>query len=178
MDETKKEVETKTETASAQQPEVTPQDNSISIDPTVDYQTLLEQKNAEIASLTRDRDNYKKGLLKSKGKITEEEPSSDVYEQPQIEEIVAKQVQEALHAAKLNQIEAEKNALIEKALRENKELKIALANKQGISTAPSGTSSDTSTSSTSYWSPDQIKELKDKGFTDEMIRQAAQNAKR
>jgi hypothetical protein len=167
-------VETPVQPAAPVQPavETTPQP-AAPVDMSVDYVKMLADKDAELASLAKDRDNYKKGLLIAKGKLPAEDPV--IPEQPDVATLVQEEVQKALFSTREAQLRAEKDALLQKALNENKELKTALANKTGISTTPSGTSSDSAVTTTQYFSNEQIAELKARGLTDEMIKKAAVN---
>ena len=152
--------------------ETTPQP-AAPVDMTVDYAKIIADKDAELANLAKDRDNYKKGLLIAKGKLPAEDPL--ITEQPDVATLVQEEVQKALFSTREAQLRAEKEAILQKALLENKELKTALANKTGISTTPSGTSSDSQVTTTQYFSNEQIAELKARGLTDEMIKKAAIN---
>ena len=182
MDTQTKEVETKVETASTQQQEVETKDSGASaeqkteINLQTDLEKALAEKDAELAKIAQERDNYKLGLLKAKGKILEEEPLEK--SELTVAELVAQEVKNQLFSTKENQLQAEKDSILQQALKENKELKVALQNKQGISTAPSGSSSDNSTASSNYFSSEQITELKARGFDDKKIQRLQENMKK
>ena len=173
MDEVKPAVETPVQPAAPVQPAVeTTPPPAAPVDTSVDYVKMLADKDAELARLATERDNYQKGMLIAKGKLPPEDPPA---EQLDVAALVQEEVQKALFSTREAQLKAEKDALLQKALNENKELKTALANKTGISTTPSGTSSDSQVTTTQYFSNEQIAELKARGLTDEMIKKAAQN---
>lgn len=174
MDEVKKEVETKTEVASTQQQEVKKEETGASA-VQIDYAAELAKKDAELAKLAIERDNYKNGLLAAKGKLPEQQV---VENQPDIEALIDQKVSEKLYSEKEKQIQAEKNALLEDALKKVSELSTALANKQGITTSAGGTSSDNSQPQNQFFSPDQIRDLKARGWDDAKIAKAAEKMKR
>jgi hypothetical protein len=96
--------------------------------PEIDYQKEFENSMAAITKLTEDNENYKIGILKAKGKLPEEEVPENPESVKIAEAAVAKN--------------AEALAIATKLANENKELKIALANKAQIPNTPPGTGSD------------------------------------
>ena len=112
-----KAVETKVETA-ATQPEtvVTPTTTE------VDYEVELQKKDAEIAKIKEDKENYRKGMLKAKGKLPEE----DNLEDESLDDKVSRLVKEQILNTKEAQVQAEKDALVTTLAKKNKELTLAL----------------------------------------------------
>lgn len=113
-----------------------------------------------------DRDNYKKGLLKAKGKLPEEEEES-------VSEIVAREVAKALASSKEVQIRTQQDALIQKVLKENKELRTTVGNKAGMSSAgigSGGTGGNADTVSKDYWTPEQVAYFKKRGIDPEKVK--------
>jgi hypothetical protein len=106
--------------------------------PEIDYQKEFENSMATITKLSEDNENYKKGILKAKGKLPEEEVPENPESVRIAEELAAKN--------------AESIALATKLANENKELKIALANKAQVPNNPPGTGSD----SAPYKAPDGL----------------------
>jgi chromosome segregation ATPase len=174
MDEVKTEVEKKAEDASTQKDEVK-KEETVASPAQDDLAAKLAEKDAEIARLAADRDNYKKGLLVAKGKLPAEEQQED---QTDIDSKIQTAVHDALFSEKEKKLQAEKDALFQQALRENAELKVTLKNKQGMSDAPSGTSSDSQITTTQYFNNDQIRDLKARGWDDAKIKKAAENMRK
>ncbi len=98
-----------------------------------DLSVKFEALEAENKRLTGERDNYKRGLLKAKGKIVEDIVDEDPDEKMQ-------RIAEATVAnSRLAEIAREQDDIIRKALKENNELKLALKNKSGTPPASIGT---------------------------------------
>ncbi len=127
-----------------------------------DYVAELARKDAEILKTRVERDNYKQGLLKAKGKIAggEEVDNIDLMRQ------IAKE--EALSAME-ERLVADKDAIITKALKENSELKLALKNKGGTPPASIGTHSEGIPVQDGQVTSEQIAALKAKGWDDKKI---------
>ncbi len=110
----------------------------------------LEAENAQLAT---ERDNYKIGMLKAKGKAPTEtlapEDETDEERQRRItrEEIANSQI------ARNN---AEREELLKKVLKENKELKLAQANKTPVASA-TGSHSESAGVSDTLLTPEQEK---------------------
>jgi len=163
-------VEKKVETA-ATQPEVV-------VTPTateVDYEALLATKDAEIAKVREEKDNYRRGMLKAKGKLPEEDDSSSNDED--IDAKIDRKVQERLLATKEAQFSAEKDALIMAMAKKTKELTLALKNR-GQVTSPSGAGSNQEQpegKKDNVLSNEQILALKARGFDDKKIEEFKKN---
>lgn len=89
----------------------------------IDYEALLAEKDAELAKVKEEKENYKKGLLKAKGKLPEEELEEDLSADDKMRQIA----QEVVLSTKESQLNQEKDELYKKALKENKEMKLAMA---------------------------------------------------
>lgn len=167
MSEETKVVETKTETATVQQEATV---NAAE----VDYEAVLAQKDAELAQVRTERENYRKGMLKAKGKPVES--SGDEEDETQ-EDMVRRVTREELSRTKEAQLQSEKDALIAKTLKRNKELEVALKNRgQILSTSAQGSNKEKPEGKAdSYFSNDQIQALKAKGWSDKKIEAAKQN---
>lgn len=93
------------------------------IEPTVEVD-LVAEKDAEIAKLTEDRDNYKAVALKRLGKLP-----GDADFMGDGELSVAEQIKLALLDKEIEAANRVKEELYKKTLRENSELKLALKNR-------------------------------------------------
>lgn len=130
---------------------------------------LEEQK----ARLIEESANYKVAYLKEKSK---RQDSSDTDEED-IDEKVRRITAETLANSRLAEIAQEQDALIKKALKENKELKLAQLNKQDI---PASTTVSTETQSVqdTMVTPDQMKAFKSRGWSDKDIERYKRNLNR
>lgn len=134
------------------------QNASSEIDYATEYEKLL-QENVKIAS---DRDNYKTGLLKAKGKIPSDEEENDM------EARITARVKSELLSAKEADIQARKDELVKQSFAKVKELSLALKNPKGSPGQTSSTEGMTSRTDNTL-SPDQIATLKAKGWDDKKI---------
>ena len=154
-----KEVETKEQVASPAQTELEAQ---------------LAEKDARIAKLTSEKENYKKGMLKAKGKVKDEDYSEPVDED--LDAKIARKVQETLLDTQLQNALKEKDDLIKKALERNKELETTIANRSQISGAPVGAGSEQKlTPKDAVLSEEKIKYFKSQGKSDAWIERFKQN---
>jgi hypothetical protein len=103
---------------------------------TPDYEAILKDKDSKISRIIADRDNYRTGMLKYK-KLAEDNPGDTSLTQ----ESVKQMIKEEMANSELFKEQAEKEAILRTVITENKELKIAAANKSQISNLPGGASS-------------------------------------
>jgi hypothetical protein len=160
MENEKTPVETKVENAGTQQDNAQP----IKVDE-VDYEAVLKSKDEEIAKISAERENYKKGLLKAKGKIADDDGDG----QPDLEELVDRKVTERLLDTQLAKAQQEKDALITKLLKENKEAKVALQNKSQISNSAVGGSDQTVDVKVEQWTAEQLNYFKQNGLDPDKV---------
>ncbi len=156
-DEEKKAVETaEAEAAAAEAKEPT------------ELEKALAEKDAQLVKLAAERDNYKKGMLKAKGKVPKDD--EDDSDEEEIEEKVTRLVKEQLLETQFNLAQKEKDDLILKTLARNKELETALKNRSQISTAGAGSSSETKLSPKDpVLSAEKLASLKALGWDDKKI---------
>jgi hypothetical protein len=102
---------------------------------TPDYEVMLKDKDSKISRLSVDRDNYRAGMLKYK-KLAEDNPDDKSLD----EERVKQMIKEEMVTSELFKEQTEKEALVMTLAKENKELKVAMANKSQISNIPGGSS--------------------------------------
>lgn len=123
---------------------------------------------AELEAVRTERDNYKKGMLKSKGKLPEDEEN-----QENLDEVIARKVQEALNSTRDADLEAREKAAIEKILKENRELKLATQNRSQIGAgAGQGASIESQPSTTdTFFSAEQLAEFKKRKLDPEKVKQ-------
>lgn len=164
-------VEAKVEAAAPQQENV---ESPVSTE--VDYEAILAQKDAELQKVRDEKENYRKGMLKAKGKIPEES-QSDTDEPEDLETIIDRKVQEKFLSTKEAQIQAEKDMALKAVLRQNRELQVALKNRGQItSTAGAGSNQEKPEGKIdNTLSNDQIATLKAKGWDDKKIEEFKKN---
>lgn len=118
---------------------------------------------AEKAAILEREANYKLAYLKEKKK---NEGAGDPEETD--EERVRRIVREEQSRERLTQIDSEKEALFQKTLKENRELRLANQNKPGGSTA-AGASTEQPVVASTLVTPEQITAFKARGWTDKDI---------
>lgn len=111
-----------------------------------------------------ERDNYRKGMLKAKGKISEPEDVEN-----DLETVVRRVVQENLLSSKEAQIKNELEETLRKTARENRELKLALANRSQLKSLVSISGDATVDVPDNILSPAQLDELKAAKWSDSKI---------
>lgn len=124
----------------------------------------IAERDAEIAKLTEERDNYRNVALKRLGKLPDD--SAFLGEDgKEINLLIEEKVKAALLDKEIASVQAEKEAKIKQLARENAELKLALKNRpsQGIGSGDGGNSAV---------------EVKDNIFTPEQIEVLKQKAER
>jgi hypothetical protein len=138
----------------------------------------LEQTRQERDKDRRDKENYRNGFLALKGKREMED--LDLTDPVQLEAYITKTVQDRLLSSKETQLETDYRRQAEENAKKVKELTYALNNRPTI---PTGAGSGSSTEETKspaksdYWSEAQVADLKKRGWTDDVIKRAADHAR-
>ena len=142
----------------------------------VDYEAVLAQKDAELAKVNQEKENYRKGLLKAKGKLPEDN-QSDADEPEEQETVMRRIVREEMLSTKEAQLQAEKDQALKAVLKRNKELETALKNRTDI-TSVSGQGSNQEKpegKKDNFFSNEQLANLKAKGYSDAKIESLKKN---
>ncbi len=134
-----------------------------------DAESRLAELEAQKQKAVEEAANYKLAYLKEKSK--KQETFEDETEDERIERIVNQKIADT----KIAQIDAEKEALLRKALKENKELKLAQMNRTTTPPAGMGTHSEGPTVQSTLVTPDQMSAFKAKGWTDKDIERYKKN---
>lgn len=172
MSETKPAVETKVEVAAT--PQETKVETPSQTQPEVDYEALLAEKDKELSQVRTEKDNYRKGMLKAKGKLPEEDDNSS---EEDLDAKIDRKVQERLLQTREAQVQSEKDALVLSLAKKNKELTLALKNRGQINTS-SGQGSNQERPEgkvDNVLSNDQLASLKAKGWDDKKIEELKKN---
>jgi len=142
----------------------------------VDYEAVLARKDAELAEVRTERENYRKGMLKAKGKLPEEN-DLDNNSSEDMESIIDRKVTEKLLSTKEAQLQAEKDQALKAVLKRNKELETALKNRSQISsTSAQGSNEDKPEGKMdNYFSNEQLNALRAKGYDDKKIETLKKN---
>lgn len=138
-----------------------------------DIEAKIAALEAAKAKALEEAANYKIAYLKEKTKAKDFD-SDDETEDERIERIV----QEKITATKVAQIDLEKEALLAKALKENKELKLAQLNKTTTPPAAVGTHSEGTPVTSTLITPEQMAAFKARGWTDKDIERYKKNLQR
>ena len=163
-------VEAKVETAVTQ-----PEKDTLTQTTEVDYEAELQKKDAELAKVRGEKENYRKGMLKAKGKL----PEDDNLEDESLDDKVSRLVKEQILNTKEAQVQAEKDALVTTLAKKNKELTLALKNRKQITDVSAlGSNGDKNEVKTdNFFSEAQIAELKKRGYSDKKIESLKGNLK-
>lgn len=130
-------------------------------------QTKFDDLAAEKERIEAEKENYRKGMLKAKGKIEDNpEPLEDEDER------VRRIIREEQSRSDLARINAEQKKLIDDLTRKAKELSISVANR-GTMPPAGGTSAaeNVVTPKDDFWSPEQIAALKAKGLDPQKVKE-------
>jgi len=100
------------------------------------------------------------------------------FEDETEEERTRRIIKEELAQSKIQQIDTEKEMLLKKLARENKELKLANLNKTGTPVATVGTHSEGTPVTDTSVTPEQLAAFKAKGWTDKDIERYKGNLRR
>lgn len=160
MSEENKGVETPVEVAPAQQE--------------VDYEAKIASLDAELAKERTEKENYRRGMLKAKGKLPEEDTNNLPEDWREEARRIALEVNSSSRETRL---QAERDDLMKAALKRNKELELALKNRGQITSvsAPGSNQERPEVKTDSYFSPEQVQSLKAKGWDDKKIEAAKKN---
>lgn len=136
-----------------------------------DKEARIATLETEKAKLIEERENYKVGMLKAKAQAKEEgiEPDED--------ERMERVARKALAESRLAEIAREQDTIITKALKENKELKLAQLNKKEPGAAV-GTHSEGIPVRDTLVTPDQMAAFKSRGWDDKKIERYKKNLQR
>jgi len=158
MDETKTATETNAQTIVPEEVVTTP--TTIDDDVEAKLATLEDAKNKALEEAA----NYKVAYLKEKSKKAEN-LDLDETEDERIERIL----NEKLAKTKLAQIDLEKETLLKKLAKENKELKLAQMNKTTTPPAGFGTHTEAPAVVSTSITPEQLVAFKARGWSDKDI---------
>ena len=141
---------------------------------TEDAEARIAALEAEKARLIEESANYKLGMLKAKGKVKEEN-----FEDEDMDDKMRRIASETLANSRLVDIAREQDDIIKRALKENKELKLAQLNKAaGTPAAALGTHSESVAVTDTLVTSDQMSAFKARGWTDKDIERYKNNLRK
>lgn len=138
-----------------------------------DSEARIAALEAEKAKLMEESANYKVGMMKAKAKLKGEE-NFDEEDDDRMKRIARETVAES----RLLEIAREQDAIIQKALKENKELKLAQSNKTSTPPASIGTHSESQSVRDTTITPEQMAAFKARGWTEKDIERYKKNLNR
>ena len=136
----------------------------------IDVETRIADLEKEKARLIEEGLNWKTAALKYK---QERKNPEDIEETE--EEKIQRLVREEIARTRISQIDSEKDNLLAKALKENKELKLASLNKTSATPTSVGTHTEGPVVTSTLITEDQIKALKTRGLNDKDIERYKKN---
>lgn len=136
-----------------------------------DDEARIAQLEKEKADLIVEASNYKVAFLKEKSK---KEVDLDETEEERIRRITLETISEN----KIAQIDTEKEALLKKLARENKELKLAQLNNTKLPPQATGSDEPIATVKDTVITPEQLAAFKAKGWSDKDIERYKANLKK
>ncbi len=131
-----------------------------------DLGAKVQALEAEKAKLIEESANYKLGMLKAKAQIRDEDEDDD--------DRLRRIAREEVANSRLSQIAAEQDLIIQKALKENKELKLAQLNKTGPA-ASTGAHSESEPVKDTLVTQEQMAAFKKMGWSDKDIERYKKN---
>lgn len=136
----------------------------------VDYEALLREKDKELEKLARERENYKQGMLRAKGKASEEELFADEVSQ---EDRIRSMIREEMLSTESAKLAQEREEILARALRENKELRLSNKTKSQKGSAPvaSSTNQERPKSDVPFWTEAQLAVMKSRNIDPEKAKE-------
>lgn len=131
--------------------------------------SVVDDAEARFAQLEAEKENYRKAYLKEADR-NKNRNDSDSDEDSKMEEVARR----VLADSRLAEIAREQDAIIQKTLKENKELKLARLNKTEPPAAV-GTHSESIPVRDTMVTPEQMAALKAKGWNDKDIERYKKN---
>lgn len=148
---------------------VTPEEVRVLPPTEEDLEAKVLALEAEKALHIEEAANYKMAYLKEKSKKTE------FFEDESEEDRLRRITREEIANSRLSQIDRDKDEIYKKALRENKELKLAQLNRTGTPPASLGTHTEGYQVKDTLVTPEQLTAFKARGWSDKDIEKYKRN---
>lgn len=128
----------------------------------VDYKAILEETQAQLIKIDAEKENYRKGMLKAKGKPADDYGEEDSED---IDEKFRRIAREELLKTQESQLIAKRDDTLKNVLKQNEELRLALKNRASVGTATaSGSNQEKNEVKDTFFTDAQLAELKRKGL--------------
>lgn len=147
--------------------------NAATIAPQEKVVDTQEDAEARFTQLEAEKENYRKAYLKEATKNKSKEENLDEDDEDKMRRIAA----ETLANSRIAEIAREQDDIIKRALKENKELKLASLNKTTVVAAQGAHSESTAVQDTSI-TPEQMTQFKKMGWGDKEIERYKQNMRK
>lgn len=147
-------------------PAIAPKEE-VKLAPEDDIEIQLKSKDVEIARLNEEKANYQAAYLKEKSKRGNSVDDED--------ERLRQIARDVMVDSRIGQVNQEKEVLLQKTLRENKELKLAQLNKSNTPPASIGSHTEAQSVRDNTISPDDLAKFKAMGKTDKWIENFKKN---
>lgn len=135
-------------------------------------ETAPEDVESQLAKLEAEKENYRKAYLKEAEK---NKPGESLgTDEEKMRSIAA----EMLANSRIAEIAREQDAIIQKALKENKELKLALSNKPTTTPTSVGAHAEGQTVTDTSVTPEQLTYFKSKNWSEKDIERYKQNLRK
>ncbi len=168
-------MEDKDKTATEANAETIAPQEKVEITPVAeDLEAKLKASEEEKLRILEEATNYKAAYLKEQKK---NRSSVDDDEDESIDEKTRRIAHEVMAESRLAEIASEQDSIIKKALKENKELKLALNNKTNVAPTGMGTHSESQTVQDTLVTPEQLAYFKKQGWSDKDIERYKKNLK-
>lgn len=142
--------------------------NTVTIPVQEDLEAKVSALEVEKAKLLEESTNYRAAYLKTAAKTRDDEDDDDK---------MRRIAQETFASSRIAQIAVEQDAIIHKALKENKELKLAQLNKTDIPVSTTSHQEGQQVKDTII-TPEQMSQFKSMGKTDKWIENYKRNLQR
>ena len=153
-------VETTEELNPAEQVPVAPLEEELAA-----LQSQYDNLEAEKARISAERENYRRGMLKAKGKLESDE-YADLPEDDKIRALVREELlnTQELKVAKQNE------ELVKSLLKKNQEMATALKNRTNMTSSGGSSAQESPDSKDHFWSAAQLADLKAKNLDPEKVK--------
>lgn len=141
------------------------------IAPPASVDNSMAELQAKYEALEVEKENYRKGMLKAKGKLP-----VDTVDLNDIDARIEQRIEERFASSRESQIIQEQQDIVKGLVKKNSELATALKNRAQSSNSSVGSSTEeTATPKGEYFSKETIAEFKARGYDDAKIQRIKEN---
>lgn len=129
----------------------------------------LKELEADNLKLSTERENYRIGMLKAKGKMPAEEVEENKLPN-ELEDFISQKVEAILFDSKKAELDRQKEELFQKALKENEELRRAVNNPTPTPVGGGSNQDKVELSDNFGFTPEYLAEIKKRGLDPAVVR--------